>query len=198
MSSSNSPSKSALLIVDMSVEQVENITYLKNQLISTINDLVVSDFFDLIIDTHLWIGVDDASSLRDLYPDEGQRDTEGACLIPELRLVLNDKTGAEKPTKCIFVSKFNYSSFAQPSCLDDILRSNGITHVYITGINTDYCVFATALDAFYARYAVFVVEDAVSSILGSSGHKQGLQLINKFACATVVSSKDILGENRCS
>jgi len=53
---------------------------------------------------------------------------------------------------------------------------------------TDYCVFATALDAFYNGFNVYVVHDACSSVCGSSGHKQGLIMIEKFLTKEVLTS----------
>ncbi len=64
--------------------------------------------------------------------------------------------------------------------------------MYVVGINTDYCIFATSLDAFYARYQVYVVEEGVSSALGESGHYQGFSEISKFGCASIVSMNDVL------
>ena len=104
----------------------------------------------------------------------------------------DDKT---KRTPCAFVRKYNYSSFAEPSQLNEVLRAHLITDVYLCGINTDYCVFATALDGFYASYNVLVVEEGVSSVCGAAGHRQGLDQIDKFGCANVVSAEDILCNN---
>lgn len=139
-----------------------------------------------------------------MYPSVGRRDADGARLIPELRDLLvdtcmsarnicsDDKT---KRTPCAFVRKYNYSSFAEPSQLNEVLRAHHITDVYLCGINTDYCVFATALDGFYASYNVLVVEEGVSSVCGAAGHRQGLDQIDKFGCANVVSAEDILCNN---
>ena len=142
--------QSALIIVDMSVEQVADLSYRKQDTINAIIELVNNANFDLIVDSHLWIGPDDESSLPDLYPHVGRKDTDGAELIPELK-----KTLSSSPSKVVFVPKYNYSSFAKPSKLDQILQSHSITDVYVVGINTDYCIFATSLDAFYARYQVY-------------------------------------------
>ena len=130
--------------------------------------------------------------------------SEEARLIPELRSVLGDNISADATsrngqnkkedakTRRVFVRKYNYSSFAQPSTLNDVLQAHQITNVFLCGINTDYCVFATAMDAFYESYNVFVVEEGVTSVCGAVGHRQGLEQINKFGCATIVSANDII------
>ena len=48
------------------------------------------------------------------------------------------------------------------------------------------------MDAFYESYNVFVVEEGVTSVCGAAGHRQGLEQINKFGCATIVSANDII------
>ena len=88
--------------------------------------------------------------------------------------------------------KRNVCLFAQPSTLNDVLQAHRITYVYLCGINTDYCVFATAMDAFYESYNVFVVEEGVTSVCGAAGHRQGLEQIKKFGCAEIVSANDIM------
>mmetsp|Transcript_23878 Transcript_23878/g.44116 ORF Transcript_23878/g.44116 Transcript_23878/m.44116 type:complete len:209 (-) Transcript_23878:166-792(-) len=187
--------KKALVIIDMSVEQVAGIHYRKKNVIHTIRQLATASFFDLVIDSHLWMGPNDVSSLKQLYPG-GQIDTEEARLIPELQGVFSrpsTEAPASSAPRTMFVRKYNYSSFAPPSILNETLQSHRITDVYLCGINTDYCVYATSLDAFYSNYNAFVVEEGVSSFNGAAGHKQGLEQIDKFGCATVVSVEDIVG-----
>lgn len=190
MSSRRRP-RAALVIVDMSVEQVADLSYRKKETIDVILRLANEADFQLVVDSHLWMGPDDKSSLAELYPDIGRKGSDGAMLIPELQGALYESRPEDRHP-VVFVPKYNYSSFAGASGLDDLLRSHGIADVYLAGINTDYCIFATALDAFYARYSVHVVEEGVSSVCGSSGHRQGLQQIAKFGCARVVALKDVL------
>mmetsp|Transcript_16099 Transcript_16099/g.38456 ORF Transcript_16099/g.38456 Transcript_16099/m.38456 type:complete len:210 (-) Transcript_16099:337-966(-) len=167
--------RSALVVIDMSVEQVGDLSYRKQQVIDTIGRLIDSNAFDLCVDSRLWITDPSKSSLPTLYPTVGRASTKGAELIPELR----DKN-------MVFVHKWNYSGFTSPSRLSDVLKEHRIQEVFMTGINTNYCVFATALDAFYQQYTVRVIEDAVSSIEGAQGHKDGLRWISKFMGGDVV------------
>lgn len=66
------------------------------------------------------------------------------------------------------------------SALDVTLRAAGVTEVYLTGINTNYCVFATTLSAWEKAYQVRVVLDGVTSCDGEAGHKEGVQMLDKF------------------
>jgi len=97
-SKSTEERRSALIIVDMSVEQVADLSYRKQDTINAIVHLVNNANFDLIVDSHLWIGPDDESSLPDLYPHVGRKGTDGAELIPELK-----KTLSSSQSEVIFV-----------------------------------------------------------------------------------------------
>lgn len=47
---------------------------------------------------------------------------------------------------------------------DQSLRERGITHLYVGGIATDYCVKVTALDAIRGGYNVTILEDAIKGV----------------------------------
>lgn len=109
-------------------------------------------------------------------------DSEGAALVPELR-----DCGLE------FVAKKHYSSFVASDVLAR-LQSAQIQDVYVVGINTDFCIFDTALDA-QARgcFFTYVVEEGVSSLNGRAGHREGQWLCYCCcACPGACSSGDAL------
>ena len=173
--------KRALLVIDMSIEQLANVSYRKKETISNIRQLVLSDpsAFDLILDCRLWIKDPTMSSLPTVYAG-GVADTPGAELHPDL-VGLGMR----------FVDKFNYSAFVD-SQLDHILQRNDIQQVYVAGINTDFCVFATLLDAFSKRYEGFLIQDACTSICGKEGHEEGIRRATAhFSECCIVSSKSL-------
>ncbi len=51
------------------------------------------------------------------------------------------------------------------------LRARGVERVFVTGLATDYCVRATALDAKKAGFAVVLVEDAVRGVAPETTEK---------------------------
>ena len=61
----------ALIIVDMSVEQVANIQYEKKSLVENIKTLAELNFWDLKVDSRLWLHSDKESSLSHIYPKVG-------------------------------------------------------------------------------------------------------------------------------
>lgn len=56
-----------------------------------------------------------------------------------------------------------YSDF-DTTDLADRLRAEGVDHVFVVGLATDYCVRATALDALDEGFGVTVVTDAVRAV----------------------------------
>lgn len=61
------------------------------------------------------------------------------------------------------IPKRRYSAFFGTD-LDNYLRELGIRKLYLTGVLTNICVYATALDACMRNYEVAVFGDAVASL----------------------------------
>lgn len=178
---------SALVIIDMTVEQVQTVSFRKAETIDAIRVLLERRCFDVVIDARLWIHNAKETTLWTLFPGEGRADAPGSALIPEL-----EAGWAALSDPKFFEPKLNYSAF-YATRLDARLRECGIRRLYLVGINTDYCVFATALDAFYRGYEVKIVSDAVTTFSGERGHEIGLDLATRhFGKAAIVSSKDVL------
>lgn len=121
-----------------------------------------------VIDCRLWLSDTDNSTLPSVFPDVGKENTVGAELATSLKSI-----------NATFVKKVNYSCFFNTE-LHKMLQELKATHLVLCGINTDYCVFATALDAFYLGYHVFIVQDACTSISGPAGHKRGVTDVLRF------------------
>ncbi|KAG7346674.1 isochorismatase hydrolase [Nitzschia inconspicua] len=169
----------------MSVEQVDGIEYNLKSLFANCRKLCKnsSKFFDLILDSRLWLRSKEESSLSWVWPETFETmfvaDSKGAALVVDLR---------SYPMQ--FVEKNNCSCFAN-SELQSILEKAHVTEVYICGINTDFCVFATCLDSFQNKFRTFVVKDAVSSIGGKLAHEDGLRnLIKHFGSQVLLETKD--------
>jgi nicotinamidase-related amidase len=178
-----------LLIVDMSVEQLADLEYKKQEIIQNVLRLgQCKEFFDLLIDCRLWLNGPEESSLSWSYPESGRSlfvaGSSGAALIPELQSGLRN---------LLFVAKNNFSCFAKSNMLQ-VLRQETINDIYIVGINTDFCVFATALDAFQHMFRTYVVKDAVSSVRGKAAHEEGLRNLERhFGKQVLVETVDIAG-----
>ena len=95
--------------------------------------------------------------------------TEGARLHPDLRL----PPDAIIVTKGEAPSSHGYSAFeghtpTAETLLED-LRRHAVTHLYVGGLATDYCVRHSVLDALKAGLRVTILTDAVAGVDVQSG-----------------------------
>jgi nicotinamidase/pyrazinamidase len=85
-----------------------------------------------------------------------------------------------------------YSAFDATNLnLNEYLISKGVTELYVTGLATDYCVKASAIDAAKKGFRVFVVTNAVSAVnVKPEDGQESLQLM-KAAGVTLVDSSQV-------
>lgn len=179
----------ALIIVDMSVEQMSTVTHNATEVVANCRELALNrdGFFDLVVDSRLWLTDPDESSLSWVWPETARTmfvaGSEGASLVPALRSVPG----------VAFVPKNNYSCFARSGLLRT-LRGAAVEEVYVCGINTDYCVFATCMGSFENHFRTFVVSDAVTSVRGKDAHEEGLRNLERhFSSKVLITTKDMVG-----
>lgn len=100
-----------------------------------------------------------------LWPDHCVQGTPGAKFRADL-----DPTRAELIIRKGFRREIDsYSAFYEndhetPTGLGGYMRERGLSHVYICGLATDFCVGYSALDARREGFAVTVIEDACRGI----------------------------------
>ncbi len=87
------------------------------------------------------------------WPPHAVSGTWGSRVIDELQPLAGE----------YIVPKRRYSAFFGTD-LDIYLREAGVRKVYLAGVLTNICVYATALDAAMRNYAVAVFRDAVASL----------------------------------
>jgi len=102
---------------------------------------------------------------RGIWPDHCVQGTWGAALHFELD---------QKPIRLMIRKGFrphldSYSTFFEndhitPTGLEGYLKSLGVTHLYLTGLATDYCVKYSALDACRLGFTVSVISEAVRGV----------------------------------
>ena len=103
------------------------------------------------------------------WPVHCVQGSSGAQFHPDLHL----------PQSTIVVTKGDredaagYSAFegttADGASLADDLRRRGVSHLYVGGLATDYCVRASVLDALRAGLEVTVLEDAIAGVDVTAG-----------------------------
>lgn len=75
--------------------------------------------------------------------------------------------------------------------LNEYLVSQGVTDLYVTGLATDYCVKASAIDAAKMGFRTFVVTDAVSAVNVQADDGQKALELMKAAGVTLVDSSQV-------
>jgi nicotinamidase/pyrazinamidase len=181
--------KKALLVIDMQKEGIvipypsSSKIHDHKQLVSNIKRLIRSftDTDNLVIQTKVWITDPKKTTMTKVYPSEGIAGTPGAEIVDELK----------KEHFSYVVKKTNYSGFWNTN-LDAILKKHKVKEVYLTGINTGFCVFCTGLDAFYRGYDTFLIQDATTTVMGRRAHRKDLRLFTWFCGKKVVSTNMLL------
>jgi len=97
-----------------------------------------------------------------LWPDHCVQNSSGAQFHPKLQVIATNFLKGTNP------QADSYSGFLDDdgtsTGLDGYLKSKNVTHIYICGLATDYCVKFTALDALKMGYTTFVVEDLCKGV----------------------------------
>mmetsp|Transcript_14977 Transcript_14977/g.37702 ORF Transcript_14977/g.37702 Transcript_14977/m.37702 type:complete len:157 (-) Transcript_14977:67-537(-) len=114
--SSSARLRRALLVVDMTVEQLDDIPLSERQrLLHAVSTLITSLDWDWIVDARLWIETHQTTSLAWLYPNVGIANTSGAELHESVRSLLNDK-------ELTHIAKTHYSAFFENDLDEQFIR----------------------------------------------------------------------------
>lgn len=102
------------------------------------------------------------------WPDHCVHDTWGAALHPDLVVpagapVVRKGVGGEDGYSG-FTMRDPRSGATVATQLEAILRDAGVSEVVVTGLATDYCVRATALDAARLGFDTTVLTDAIAAV----------------------------------
>ena len=118
----------------------------------------IKPLFDMAVTTQDWHPGNHSSFQENggIWVIHCVQDSKGAELHPNL-----DTSGTIAVKKGDVVDSDGYSGFSDTN-LAEILT--GKKRVFVTGLATDYCVKATALDAVEEGFEVFLVKDAVRGV----------------------------------
>ena len=99
-----------------------------------------------------------------IWPPHCVQDTEGARFHPGLRL----------PEDVIILTKGDMPDEDSYSCfqardpqgrpLKEALKAEGVIHIYVGGLATDYCVKATVMDGLKEGFRVTLLKDAIKGV----------------------------------
>jgi nicotinamidase/pyrazinamidase len=132
-----------------------------DQVIRRINELAREGGFDVVLATRDWHPQDHSSFAAEggPWPPHCVQDTPGAELSPDLDqdridVVIDKGTSHEGE---------GYSGF-ETGELGNLLRTERVTEVTVTGLATDFCVAATARDALREGFLVTIDRAGVRGI----------------------------------
>ncbi len=123
-----------------------------------------------------------------IWPAHCVAETTGAAFPTGLR----DEQFSNVVLKATTTERDAYSGF-DGTGLSDWLRSKGVERVFVTGLATDYCVRATALDALQAGFATVVVTDAIRAVNVQPGDGERA-LAELTAAGAVLATSDEISE----
>lgn len=150
----------ALLIVDVQKDFCPGGTLAVNHgddVVPVINSLI--DKFDVVIASKDWHPTNTQHFLK--WPKHCVQHSPGADFHPDLR----DSKISQVFLKGTSMADDGYSLF-EATNLDPAgyLHDHEVDELYVSGLATDYCVKASAIDAAERGFRVFVVEDAVRGV----------------------------------
>lgn len=184
--------KKALIVVDLQIDFCPGGSLAVpggDEVVPVINSLI--PVFEIKVYTRDWhpknhISFSEKPQFRDnSWPEHCVANTRGADFHPDLIFDLNvliiDKA-TDPETEA-------YSGF-QGTNLSKTLKRLDVDTVYITGLATDYCVKATALDAVREGFKVFLVKDACRGVDSPPGSvQQALEEMEKNGIQIITSAE---------
>jgi nicotinamidase/pyrazinamidase len=149
----------------------------------------LADRFEIVMATRDWHPPDHASfeTQGGPWPVHCVRGTPGAEFHPAMDEVALDEVvdvGREREDE-------GYSGF-EKSELANLLRERGVDKVFVTGLATDYCVRASAIDACREGFDTTVVEDAIRAVNVNPDDGERAIEDMKQAGANVATSEEVL------
>lgn len=108
-----------------------------------------------------------------LWPPHAVKGTRGAEVIAELAPQKDDHV----------VVKTRYSAFFKTN-LESLLKKLQVDTLILTGVVTNMCVWATALDGYMRGYKIVVPQDSVTGV-DSDDHKFALEQMAKILQAEI-------------
>jgi nicotinamidase/pyrazinamidase len=127
-----------------------------------------------------------------LWPAHCVQGTEGADFHPDLEkryfnLILRKGMNPEIDSYSAFFENDKTTSTG----LEYYLKGLGLSHVYICGLATDYCVYYSAMDALKLGFQTLLIEDATQGVDLPSGSVANAIAQMKNAGIKVIGSSEL-------
>jgi len=167
-----------------------------DEIIPVINKLLDKNrdkkLFSLIIATQDW-HPENHESFKTLWPVHCVQHSHGAELAQNLNHSKIDKIihKGQNPEIDSYSAFFD-NNHQQKTELDEYLKKNDITDVYILGLVTDYCVKFSVLDAISLGYKTYLIEDGCRGVNLKPGDDQKAIDEMKNQGAVIIQSSSLL------
>ena len=155
-----------------------------DKVVAVINQLI--DHFPLVLASKDWHPSESVHFER--WPVHCVRDTRGAEFHPALeagqihRVLLKGTKNTDD----------GYSAFeAQNTDLTQLLTEKAVDELYVTGLATDYCVKASALDAIKSGLKTTVITDAIAGVELQEGDSEKALEEMRAAGVRLMKSKEL-------
>jgi nicotinamidase/pyrazinamidase len=161
-----------------------------DKIVPVVNDLIPQ--FEIVVYIRDWhpqnhISFSDNPQFSDKsWPVHCVANTRGADFHPDLMFTL----GAMIIEKGTDENAEAYSGF-QGTNLARILHKLTVDTVFLTGLATDYCVKATALDAKKAGFNVYLIQDACKGVNNPPGSVETALTEMQQAGVTIIMSNEV-------
>lgn len=205
-----STGKTALLIVDVQNDFCQGgsleVKY-ANEIIPYINDLRKNAKFDLIVVTGDWhpkshasfqsnnpgsrlfqpIVLEKTKVTQVMWPDHCIQGTYGAefhkdLVVDDTDIIIHKGTNEDVDSYGAFGTR------PEDTGLDEVLRNNGVTQVYVVGLAYDYCVGYTAIDAAKRGYKTYVIVDYTKSVSQENEKEMEKKMVDA-GCTLIMSAE---------
>jgi len=155
-----------------------------DKVVPVINDLM--EKFPLVVASKDWHPSETIHFKK--WPVHCVRETRGSELHPALNTKKIDKIFLKGTDN----KDDGYSAFeATSDNLNNYLRMQGISELYVTGLATDYCVRASALNAVENGFKTFIVEDAIKGVEVNAGDVEKAKKEMKDKGILFINSREV-------
>jgi|SRR5690625_4516859 len=150
-----------------------------NDIVHVINQILPQ--FDFVIASKDWHPQQTVHF--ETWPPHCIRGTAGANLHEELHTEAIDQLALKGTGN----TDDGYSAFEATNLdMEFELKKRGVEGIFITGIATEYCVKATAMDALKSGFKVYLVEEGVAAVEKEKGdHEKAIREMKEAGCIAV-------------
>eukprot|EP00455_Lapot_gusevi_P003701 TRINITY_DN11491_c0_g1_i2.p1 TRINITY_DN11491_c0_g1~~TRINITY_DN11491_c0_g1_i2.p1 ORF type:complete len:274 (-),score=79.23 TRINITY_DN11491_c0_g1_i2:84-833(-) len=135
----------------------------------------------------------ESGEMQMMWPDHCVQESWGSQFHPDLIVLDTDKVVRKGMNAMVdSYSGFFDNDHKVKTEMDDFLKQQGVTDVYLCGVATDYCVGFSALDSIFCQFRTYLIEDACRGVAPNTVEEMMARV--REAGVTVIQSTDLLSK----